>query len=76
MLKIPVIKAKALLRVLEKLGFFEWHRVGSHAQWKHADGRRITVPVHAGHDIQKNMLEGIINDLGITVEEFIAVMKS
>ena len=74
--KVSVIKAKELLRVLGKLGFFEWHRVGSHAQWKHVDGRRITVPVYAGHDIQKNMLKGIINDLGITVEEFIRVMKS
>ena len=74
--KVPVIKAKELFRVLGKLGFFEWHRVGSHAQFKHTDGRRFTVSVHAGCDIQKKMLKGIIDDLGFTVEEFIRVMKS
>lgn len=43
--KLPVIKAKGLVRVLNRLGFFEYHRVDSHAQFKHLDGRRTTVPI-------------------------------
>ena len=69
--KLPVLKGKELIRVLIKLGFFEYHRVGSHAQFKHNDGRRITVPVHGGKDIMTGTLRGIINDLGMSVEEFI-----
>lgn len=76
MSKLPVIKPRELIYVLNRLGFFEFHRVGSHAQFKHLDGRRITVPVHSGKDINKKTLKGIINDLDITVEEFIKILKS
>lgn len=74
--KLPIIKAKDLIRVLNQLGFFEFHRVGSHVQFKHVDGRRITVPVHAGKDIKKKILKGIINDIDISVVEFIKILKS
>ncbi len=75
MSKLPIIKAKELIRVLNKLGFFEHHRVGSHAQFKHEDERRVTVPVHAGKDINKGTLGGIIKDIDLTVEEFIVILK-
>jgi len=74
--KLPIIKAKDLTRVLRRLGFSEHHRVGSHAQFKHPDGRRVTVPIHPGKDIKKKTLKGIIDDLEISVEEFIKILKS
>ena len=74
--KLPVIKARELVRVLLKLGFFKYHQVGSHAQFKHLDGKRITVPVHQGKDVDKKMLNGIINDLEITVDRFISLLKN
>ena len=64
-----MVKTKDIVRVLEKLGFFKWHHVGSHAQYKQADGRRTTVPIHHGKDIRKKMLHGILDDIGISVEE-------
>ena len=73
--KIPVIKARKLIKVLNKLGFFKYHQVGSHAQFKHPDGRRITCPIHKGKDIGKKTLKGIINDLDLTIEEFIKLFK-
>lgn len=76
MSKLPVIKSRELVRVLNRLGFFEFHRVGSHAQFKHSDGRKITVPVHGGKDMKKKTLRGIIDDLNISVEEFIKILKS
>lgn len=73
--KLPVIKPRELIRVLEKLEFFEFHRVGSHAQSKHFDGRRITIPIHQGKDIKSGTLRGIIKDINLTVEEFIKILK-
>jgi len=73
--KLPIIKANELIRVLNKLGFFKFHQVGSHAQFKHVDGKKVTVPIHAGKDIGKKMLKGIINDLDLTIEEFIKFLK-
>lgn len=73
--KIPVIKPKELIRVLQKLGFFKHHQVGSHAQFKHPDGHRITVPIHSGKDLKRKILKGIIDDLEMEVEKFISLLK-
>jgi len=73
--KLPVIKVRVLVRTIERLGFFLHHQVGGHAQYKHADGRRITIPVHYRKDVKQKMLRGIIADLGISAERFIEVMK-
>lgn len=75
MSKLPVIKVKELIRVLEKLGFFKHHQVGSHAQYKDTESRRITVPVHSGKDMKKKILRGIIGDLEMTVDDFIKLLK-
>jgi len=72
---LPVIKSRELIRVLHALGFFLHHQVGSHAQFKHPDGRRVTVPIHAGKDINRKTLKGIIDDLHLSVEEFITLLK-
>jgi predicted RNA binding protein YcfA (HicA-like mRNA interferase family) len=72
--KLPVVKVKELIRVLNKLGFFEYHRVGSHTQFKHPDGRRITIPIHQGKDVKKGILRGILNDIDLSVEEFISFL--
>ena len=73
--KLPVVKIKELIRVLNTLGFFEHHRVGSHAQFKHSDGRRTTVSIHRGKDIKSGTLRGIINDIDLSVEDFILILK-
>ena len=72
--KLPVVKPIELIRVLNRLGFFEHHRVGSHAQFKNSDGRRVTVPVHAGKDINKKTLKGRIDDIDLSVEESIKLL--
>ncbi len=61
--KLPVIKARELIKVLNKLGFYKHHQVGSHAQFKHPDGRRITVPIHPGKDITKKPLKASLKIL-------------
>ena len=73
--KLPVIKAKELLRVLKRLGFYEHHQAGSHIQLKHPDGIRVTLPYHPSHEIRRGTLRGVINDLEMNVEEFVRVLK-
>ena len=75
MAKLPVVKTRALVRALERLGFYRHHQVGSHAHFKHADGRRTTVYIHEGKDVGKKTLAGIIIDLGMNVEEFTKALK-
>jgi predicted RNA binding protein YcfA (HicA-like mRNA interferase family) len=73
--KLPVIRASKLLRTLLKMGFYEHHRTGSHIQLKHPDGRRTTLPYHPTQEIRKGTLKAILDDLEITTEEFIKILK-
>jgi len=70
--KPPVLKAREVIGLLERLGFQEIRQRGSHKQFRHADGRVTTVPVHQGRDISPTLLRQIAQDIGLTVEEFIA----
>ncbi|MCX6767132.1 MAG: type II toxin-antitoxin system HicA family toxin [Candidatus Micrarchaeota archaeon] len=69
--KLPLLTARELARVLEKLGFSLVRQVGSHMFFKHADGRATVVPNHPGEEIDRGLLNKIIRkDLQITREDF------
>jgi predicted RNA binding protein YcfA (HicA-like mRNA interferase family) len=68
---LPVIKGKELVAFLNTLGFSVVRQKGSHVRMMSADGRYMTVPVHAGEVIPKGLLRKIIReDLEITLDEF------
>jgi predicted RNA binding protein YcfA (HicA-like mRNA interferase family) len=69
--KLPVLKPKELVTVLNNLGFKQIRQRGSHKQFKHADGRFTTVPFHQGKDISPILLRQIIKDIKISEEEFL-----
>lgn len=63
-------KPREVQRVLEKLGFRLVRQSGSHALYRHPDGRWTTVPVHPGKDVAKGTLRKVLKDAGITVREY------
>lgn len=67
---LPILKARDIIRVLNLLGFRKTRQKGSHAFFKHADGRVTTVPIHFGKDIGRNLFSEILNDIEMSVEEF------
>lgn len=69
--QLPVLKVKDLLKALKKMGFFLHHQKGSHAQFKHLDGRRTTIALHYGRDIPQGTLRAILRDIKISPEELI-----
>lgn len=68
----PVLKPAEFCRLLERLGFVAVRQRGSHVQYRHADGRGTTVPLHKGRDIAPALLRQITKDIGLTVEEFLS----
>ena len=71
MAKLPKLAGKELAKIVEKLGFVHSHTTGSHMIYKHADGRRTTIPHHAGEEIGPGLLNKIIKkDLGLTRKDF------
>jgi predicted RNA binding protein YcfA (HicA-like mRNA interferase family) len=70
---VPVLKPQEVVRILHALGFEEVRQRGSHKQFRHADGRVTTVPFHKGRDISPSLFRKIAQDVGLTVEELLAV---
>ncbi|MEI6466365.1 MAG: type II toxin-antitoxin system HicA family toxin [Verrucomicrobiota bacterium] len=68
---IPVLKPGEVCRLLEGMGFAAVRQRGSHMQYRHADGRGTTVPLHKGRDIAPPLLRQIAKDISLTVEEFL-----
>ena len=62
-------KATELEKVARKLGFRKTRQRGSHARWKHEDGRATTIPIH-GAEVGGWLFHEILRQLGITEEEF------
>ncbi|MFQ5733149.1 MAG: type II toxin-antitoxin system HicA family toxin [Planctomycetaceae bacterium] len=73
MSKLPVLKPREVVSRLEALGFVEVRQRGAHKQFRHADGRRTTVPFHKGQDISPVLLRKIARDIGMSAKEFVAV---
>ena len=76
MSKLPVVKTKELIDVLTKLGFLQAKAKGTaHRIFKHIDGRRTTVSIHGNNEIPRGTLLGILNDLNISKDKFILLLK-
>lgn len=72
MTRLPRLTGKELAKIVEKFGFIYSHTTGSHMVYKHADGRRTTIPHHTGEEVGPGLLNKIIKkDLGITREDFL-----
>ena len=71
MSRLPALKPREVVAILESLGFEEIRQRGSHKQFRHPDGRVTTVPFHSGRDISPLLLRQIIKDIGLTPEEFL-----
>ena len=63
--KLPAFTSKEVTRLLEKSGFVLASQKGSHAKYRHIDGRTTIVPVHVGEEIGPGLLLQILNDAGI-----------
>jgi predicted RNA binding protein YcfA (HicA-like mRNA interferase family) len=69
--KLPAITAKDLARVAQKLGFVFRRQRGSHAVYvRDSDKARIVIPMHSGATIKWKTLQGILQDMKLTAEEF------
>jgi predicted RNA binding protein YcfA (HicA-like mRNA interferase family) len=68
MAKLPVLKPREVVALLEAIGFVEVRQRGAHKQFRHADGRGTTGPFHKGRDISPPLLRKIAPDIGLTAE--------
>jgi predicted RNA binding protein YcfA (HicA-like mRNA interferase family) len=71
--KLPSLKSREVIKVLEKLGFVFVRQKGSHRIYvKGSIG--ITIPYHT-KDLKKGTLKAIIKQTGLSVEEFLKLLR-
>ena len=70
MTRLPRLRGKEIVRVLQRLGFMVDRVRGSHVFLKHPDGRATTVPVHSGETIGPGLLRSILRDVEMSLEDF------
>lgn len=72
MAKLPLLTAREISKILQKLGFEFKRQQGSHMFFEHSDGRTTVIPNHPGEDVDRGLLNKIIKqDLKIDREEFL-----
>ena len=67
--QLPIISADQCIKALQREGFIIARQRGSHITMKHPE-RRIAVIVPNHRELRKGTLKTIINQAGLTVEEF------
>lgn len=69
--ELPMLTARDVVAVLERLGFIQRALTGtSHRRYVHPDGRRTTIPFHIGQGIGRGLLRKILKDVELTPEQF------
>jgi predicted RNA binding protein YcfA (HicA-like mRNA interferase family) len=74
-MKLPLLDAVKLIKILEIKGYKKLRQKGSHVQFKNDEGILITVPTHAGRPIGRGLLRKILMDMEISREEFLDLVK-
>ena len=70
MAKLAIVSSSEMAKILRHLGFALVRQKGSHAYFKHPDGRATVVPFHRGEDLGRGLIRAILRDIEITPEEY------
>jgi predicted RNA binding protein YcfA (HicA-like mRNA interferase family) len=73
--RLPTLRAREVIRALQRAGFVVSRTSGSHCRLIHQENpaRAVTVPVHSD-DLKRGTLRAIVAQAGLTVPEFIALL--
>ena len=70
MTKLRIIDAKTMENLLFSLGFEKVRQKGSHAFYRHPDGRTTTVPHHKGRILARPLIREILREIEVTVDDY------
>jgi predicted RNA binding protein YcfA (HicA-like mRNA interferase family) len=72
-MELPMLSGPQILAALQRLGFREIHRKGSHVKMKSPDGRIIVFPLH--DEVDRRTWKGALRDADIDFQIFIDQIK-
>ena len=74
MSRLPVVRGHETIRAFERAGFSLDHWRGDHAILYHPDGRHLSVP-GGRREVKPGTLRALIRGAGLTVEEFVTLLR-
>ena len=73
--RLPAINPRQVIRVLEKAGWQVHRQKGSHVSMHKKDvPNLVVIPLHT-RDIPKGTFHGILDDAGLTIEQFLELLN-
>lgn len=69
--RMPRVSGTDVHRALKRAGWYDHEQEGSHVQMRHPEKpRKVTIPIHRGKILPPKTLASILDQAGITVDEF------
>ena len=75
MSRLPVASALKLEKILLFLEFEKTRQKGSHAFYRHPDGRTTTLPHHKGRDISRPLIKTILREIELSNEKYLELLE-
>ena len=70
MSKLKLINSKTMEKLLLELGFEKIRQKGSHAFYRHDDGRTTTIPHHKAKMLARPLIREILREIEITIDDY------
>lgn len=70
MSKLAIVSPAQMSNILRHLGFSLVRQRGSHAYFRHDDGRATVVPMHRGEDLGRGLIRAILRDIEVSPETY------
>jgi predicted RNA binding protein YcfA (HicA-like mRNA interferase family) len=68
--KLKLVNAKTMEKLLLELGFEKVRQKGSHAFYRHTDGRTTTIPHHKARMLARPLIREILREIEITIDDY------
>jgi predicted RNA binding protein YcfA (HicA-like mRNA interferase family) len=72
--KPPIVSGMECIKALGKIGYVVVRQKGSHMRLKEKNGKLPPITVLDHKEIRLGLLRKILNDVGLTIEDFIRLL--
>jgi len=76
MSKLPLLTSGEFEKLLFLLGFQFIRQKGSHAFYRHTDGRYTTLPHHGNQLLTRSLISQILREIKLSNQEFIDLLRN
>lgn len=75
MTRLTLVNSQSMEKILFLLNFEKTRQKGSHAFYKHPDGRTTTLPHHKGRMLARPLIRTILREIEIDIDEYNELLK-